>query len=158
MIKNQLTIVKEYEFDKPLIHKIDSIFDNCFRDCHKNYYQTFEFKCEYDIQLTNLRNNEIINLTISDKNMNLYELNKKLTVARQNGFIFNQINELTIKSYSNLSHINIQYYHKHHIPIMHRHFFRIFSKNRDYVQTHCTDLKNSFHFACQKWINQFQKV
>ena len=25
--------------------------------------------------------------------MNLYELNNKLTVARQNGFIFNQINK-----------------------------------------------------------------
>ena len=31
--------------------------------------------------------------------MYLYELNKKLTVARQNGFIFNQTNKLTIKFY-----------------------------------------------------------
>ena len=31
--KNQLTVVKEYEFDKQLIHKIDSIIDNCYRDC-----------------------------------------------------------------------------------------------------------------------------
>ena len=30
---NQLTIVKEYQFDKPPIHKIDSIFDSCLRDC-----------------------------------------------------------------------------------------------------------------------------
>ena len=30
---NQLTIVKEYEFTKPLIHKIDSITDNCYGDC-----------------------------------------------------------------------------------------------------------------------------
>ena len=42
--------------------------------------------------------------------MKIIELNKKLTVARGNGFIFNQINKLTIKNYSNLSHINIQYY------------------------------------------------
>ena len=34
MNKDQLTIVKENEFDKPLIHKIDSINDNCIRDCH----------------------------------------------------------------------------------------------------------------------------
>ena len=34
MNKNQLTIVKEYEFDNPLIHKIDSIIDNSIRDCH----------------------------------------------------------------------------------------------------------------------------
>ena len=37
--------------------------------------------------------------------MNLFELNKKLTIARGNGFIFNQINKLTKKIYSNLSHI-----------------------------------------------------
>ena len=35
-----------------------------------------------------------------------YELNKKLTVARGKGFIFNQINKPTIKIYSNLPHIN----------------------------------------------------
>ena len=32
--ENQLTIVKEYEFDNPLIQKIDSIIDDCIRDCH----------------------------------------------------------------------------------------------------------------------------
>ena len=32
--KNQLTIVKEYKFDKPLIHKIDSPIDNSIRECH----------------------------------------------------------------------------------------------------------------------------
>ena len=31
MNKNQLTIVKEYEFDNPLIQKIDSIIDNSIR-------------------------------------------------------------------------------------------------------------------------------
>ena len=36
--------------------------------------------------------------------------------------------------------------------IMHRQFFKIFSRNRDYVQTHCNDRKNPFHFACQTWI------
>ena len=35
MNENQLTIVKEYEFDKPLIEKIDCVIDNCYRDCHK---------------------------------------------------------------------------------------------------------------------------
>ena len=33
-ITKENVIVKEYEFDKPLIHKIDSIIDNCIRDCH----------------------------------------------------------------------------------------------------------------------------
>ena len=34
MNESQLTIFKEYEVDKPLIHKIDSIFDDCIRNCH----------------------------------------------------------------------------------------------------------------------------
>ena len=34
MNENQLTIVKEYEFDNPLIQKIVSIMDDCMRDCH----------------------------------------------------------------------------------------------------------------------------
>ena len=56
--------------------------------------------------------------------MNLYQLNKKITVARQNGFIFNQINKLTINFCSLLRYINISYYLKSEIPIMHCHFFR----------------------------------
>ena len=104
MNENQLTIVKEYEFDKPLIQKIDSVIDNCYGDCYSKYYRTFEYKCEYDIKLTIITNNEIINITISDKSMGLYELNKKLILARERGFKFNEINKLTIKIYSNLSH------------------------------------------------------
>ena len=34
MDKNQLTIVKDYEFDNPLIQRIDSLIDNSIRDCH----------------------------------------------------------------------------------------------------------------------------
>ena len=28
--KNQLAVVKEYEYNKPLIQKIDSLNDNCY--------------------------------------------------------------------------------------------------------------------------------
>ena len=42
--------------------------------------------------------------------MGVYELNHRLTLAKQRGFNFNQINKLTIKIYSNLSNINIQYH------------------------------------------------
>ena len=96
--KNQFTILKEYEFGKLLIHKIDSIIDNCYRDFHKKYYHTFDYKCEYDIKLTKITYNEIIKITIPDESLGLYELNKKLTAARQRGYIFNQINKLTIKT------------------------------------------------------------
>ena len=109
MNENQLTIVKEYEFDEPLIQKIDSIIDNCYRDSYSKYYHTFENLCEYDIKLTNITNIEIIIITISDKSMGLFELNKKLAIARGNGFKFNQINKPTIKIYSILSNTNICY-------------------------------------------------
>ena len=84
MNENELYVVKEYKIDNPLITKIASIIDKCFRDCHTNYFHDFEYECIHDNKLTNITNNEIFSLTISGKTMNLYELNKKLTIARQN--------------------------------------------------------------------------
>ena len=82
--------------------------------------------------------------------MGLFELNKKLTIARQRSFIFNQINKLTIKIYSHQRYINIRYYLKHLIPMCHRLFFNRISRNKEYIQTHCNDRKNPFHFACRQ--------
>ena len=86
-IMNENVIVKECDFKKPLIQKIDSLIDISIRDCHYKYFYTFDHVCEYDLISTNLAKNETVNFTTSDKNMGLYELNKKLTVARQRGFI-----------------------------------------------------------------------
>ena len=86
--------------------------------------------------------------------MNLFELNKKLALIRQRGFRFLHIKKLTIKTYSHQRYINISYYLKHRIPIMHRQFFKILSQNRDYIQTHCNDRNSPFHFACQTWIEK----
>ena len=83
--------------------------------------------------------------------MNLYELNKKLTVTRRNGYIFNQINKLAIKIYSNLSNINIHYHLRLCSPPFHGQFFIKISKNGDYFQTFCTDRRNPFHFSCRQW-------
>ena len=80
---------------------------SCYRDCQYKYFHKFNYECVHDIKLANITNNEICNLTISGKNMNSYDLNKKLKDARQNGFIFNQINKLTIKFYSSLRYINM---------------------------------------------------
>ena len=99
---------------------------------------------------------ELFNLTISGKSMNFYELNKKLTVARQNGFVFNQLNELITKFYSYLRYINIGYYLEFQIPTCHRQFFRIILQNRDYVESFSNDMESSFLFACQKWFNQLK--
>ena len=100
MNANELYAVKEYKIDSPLITEIDSIIDKCFRDCHNNYFHNFIYECIYDVNITNITNNGIINLTIICKSMGLFELNKKLNVAKQNGFIFNQINKLAIKFFS----------------------------------------------------------
>ena len=122
-ITKENVIVKEYEIDNPLIQKIDSIIDKCIRDCHNKYFHTFDHICEYDLNFTNITNKESINFTISEKSMGMYELNKKLTLARENGYIFNQINKLTIKILSNLSHINIHYHLRLGASPLHRQFF-----------------------------------
>ena len=151
MNKNLLTIVKEYEFDKPTIQKIDSLIYNSIRDCHNKYFHTFDHICEYILNFTNTSNNESVNFTISDKCMGMYELNKKLTIGRGNGFKFNQINKLIIKIYSNLSHINIHYHLRLGAPPLHRQFFMKISQNRDYIQTHCNNRGNPFHLALRQW-------
>ena len=51
------------------------------------------------------------------------QLKEKVSLARGNGFKFNHINKLRIK----------------------------ISQSRDYIQTHCNDRRNSFHFACRQW-------
>ena len=150
-VLNENVIVKNYEFDKLPIQKIDSLIDNSIRDCHNKYFHTFDHICEYNLNFTNTTNNESVNFTISDKSMGMYELNEKLTVACENGFKFNQINKLTIKIYSNLSNINIHYHLLLGASPLHRQFFKILSRKRDYIQTHCNDRRNPFHFACRQW-------
>ena len=80
---NGNVIVKEYEFDKPLIQKIDSISDDCIRGCHNKYFHTFDHYCEYDNKLTNISNIEISSTTISEKSMGLFELNEKLKLEKE---------------------------------------------------------------------------
>ena len=97
MDENQLIIVKEYKFDNPLIHRRDSIIDNCYRDCRNKYIHTFEYVCVYDFKLTNITNNETDNFTIFEKSLGLYDSNKKLTIAHGISFVFNHINKLIKK-------------------------------------------------------------
>ena len=122
-VKNENVSVKEYEFNKPLIQNIDSLIDNPLRDCHRKYFHSFDHICEYDINFTNITNNESVNFTISFKNMCLYELNKNLTNARDRVSIFNHINNFKTKIYGTLSQINIHYHLELGTPPLHRHFF-----------------------------------
>ena len=122
MNENDLYVVKECKFDKPLITEIDSMKGGCYGDCHNKFFQSFKDECIYDIELTKITKNEKIKLTISGKNMNLYDLNKKFKDARHNGLTFDQINKLTMKNYSHLRYINISFYLKFRTPMCHRHF------------------------------------
>ena len=81
-------------------------------------------------------------MTIIGKSMNLYELNKNLKVA---GFTFNQESKLTIKLYSPLRYININYFLNFPMPLCQRQFFRKISHN----------LENKYNFAMIKEIMLF---
>ena len=147
----ELTVVKEYEYDNILIQNIDSIINKCYRDCYYKYFHTFSYECVYVINFRNKTNNEIVTLTFSGRNLGMYEINKKLTLAKQRGFKFEQINKLTIKIYSNLFYINIHYQLRLGAPPLHYQFFKNLLKNPDYIETHCNDVHNPFHFACRQW-------
>ena len=82
--------------------------------------------------------------------MGLFEINKKLTVDRQNGFIFNRIKTIKIKFYSHLRYINIRYYLKSQIPMCRRQFFRVISQNREYVENFCNGMEKPFSFCMSK--------
>ena len=101
--ENELRVVKKYEFDTPVITKLDSLIDKCINDCYSRFFDSFDIVNEYDLKFTNITNNESVNFTISDKSMAMYELNQKLALARERGFVFNRINKLTIKFYTTLS-------------------------------------------------------
>ena len=117
----------------------------------KKFFHTFDHICEYKLNFTNIANNETVNFTISDKRMVSYELNKKLTVARGNGFEFNQIKNFKIKIYSNLLNTNILYHLRlGSSPLYHQFFIKV-SQNHNYIQTHCNNHRNTFNFACRQW-------
>ena len=95
---NKITVVKGHKIDNPLIQNIDSINDKCYRDCQHKYFHTFVYECVYNLNFTNINNNETVNLTNVGENMAVYELNKKLSIARERGFIFNEINNFKNKN------------------------------------------------------------
>ena len=45
MNQNELYVVKDYKFENPLITDIDSLIDNCSRDCHIIYFHNFKYEC-----------------------------------------------------------------------------------------------------------------
>ena len=86
MKENELYVVKEDKFDNPIVTDIDYIIENCFNDCSDNYFHEIKYECIFDFRPKNITNNEIINLTVSDKSVDEDGLNDKLKAVRQNGF------------------------------------------------------------------------
>ena len=70
-----------------------------------------------------------LHLNIRNLNLNFLDQVKKIKKARNSGFMFDQRKNLAKKLYSSLPNMNIHYYLKFPIPIMHRQFFRILSQN-----------------------------
>ena len=79
--ENKLFVVKEYKFNKKDIHEIDYILKDVIKDCRINYFHTFEYKLVYNINFTNISNNEEVNFIITHKSnefkTEFYSLNKK---------------------------------------------------------------------------------
>ena len=160
--ENKLFVVKEYKFGEKDIRKIDYIIDDVIKDCSIKYFHTFEYKLVYDINFTNISNNEEVNLIITHKSKEFktefYGLNKKIKNAGRNGFVFNQINNFKIEIYSNLSGINIHYHLLLGASPLHRQFFKHLLKNHDYIKNHCNDLHIPFSFACFRWYKYNQGI
>ena len=127
-------VVKEYEFHKPLLSEINSIIDNCKRDCYYNNYHKHKMTLEYHGSFTNERINEMFDLTISKIAVGQCELNERLKIARRNAFRFIQISKLTIKFSAKQSQMTLSYYFKHRFPIIHSQFFRKIAQNKKYIE------------------------
>ena len=85
---------------------MDSVLDNCFKDCHQIYFHKFKYECRFDFKFKTNTNNEMIIFTVKGKNIDSYDLNNKFNVAREEGFMFVQINKLPVKIYSHIRYIN----------------------------------------------------
>ena len=53
-----------------------SLIDVCIRDCQNEYFHTYKYKCVYDVKLSNISYNELVNLAVSGKEINVYGLSK----------------------------------------------------------------------------------
>ena len=77
MNENQLTIIKEYEFDKPDFHEIDYLLDDIIKDCRNKYFHTFEINL---FMIFNLQIFLILKKSISQLLIDLWNLKLNSTV------------------------------------------------------------------------------
>ena len=87
--------------------------------------------------MTNNSNYEEVDFTITHRSMefktDFYGLNKKIKIARRNGFIINRLKKLTSNFFSSLSILNKRYHLNFRIPIVHRQVIKILTQNPEYV-------------------------
>ena len=57
------TIVKGYEFIRPEIDEVNYLFNDTIEDCRTKYFHSFEKRCVYVIEFTNMGKNEEIIIT-----------------------------------------------------------------------------------------------
>ena len=57
------TVVKEYEFVRPEIDLVIYMLIDTIKFCRKICFQSFEFRCVYNIKYINMENNEEVILT-----------------------------------------------------------------------------------------------
>ena len=56
--ENFSDIVREYEITTPDTKRIDSIFNNCAKECYNKNFHTFQLWCIFDIEM---RNGDFVN-------------------------------------------------------------------------------------------------
>ena len=149
-------LVKVYEINNPQIYKddLDRLVANKCVNCGNEFFHTYKYECIYDlnyISTNNYRGNLSILLKENEYKYQLYGLHKKLKNVEIGTLVFLNIIKITIKIYSSITNINIRYYLKLRIPIMHRQFFKIISQNPEYVKNFCNNMENPFHLACRMW-------
>ena len=93
--------VKEYEFIRPNIDKVDSKIDNSLRDCYKKDFDTL--RTVYDFEM--------------EDGDSVTSINYAKKANNSKSWFYTKTNN------NNLSTINKHCFLKHEIPIMHRRFF-----------------------------------
>ena len=92
--------------NSPDIDKGIYILKDTIKDCRRKFFNSFEYRCVYDINFTNIAKNEDALLTITlgymEFKSHFYGLTKKIKSTRNNGFINKEIMTLTMKIYSSL--------------------------------------------------------
>ena len=89
------TVVRENTIFSPDIDEGIYILKDTIKDCRRKCFNSFEYRCVYDINFTNITENDEALLTITLRYMEFksqfYGLTKKTKSTRNNGFIYKEI-------------------------------------------------------------------